>query len=83
MSQLFDFIDGHRRDCEFRRTAIAGLSYECEHGHHVCPICDPCTCDDSQIALLPPVTRSFGTQDRPSGSCDGIDITTTWTSHRH
>jgi hypothetical protein len=71
MSRMFDFIDDHERDCEYRRAAIAGVTYECEHGHQVCPVCDPCTCERPQISLLPPVTMPFGTGQRAPGTRDG------------
>jgi hypothetical protein len=70
MSALFEFIDDHRRDCEYRRAAIAGLAYECEHGHDLCPICDPCTCAPGEPPLLSPMTRGIGTADRAIGTRD-------------
>jgi hypothetical protein len=77
MSRMFDFIDDHERDCEYRRAAIAGVTYECEHGHQVCPVCDPCTCERPQISLLPPVIMPFGTGQRAPGTRDG-DKTSDW-----
>jgi len=31
-------------DCKFRVSATCAVPIECEHGHDVCDICDPCTC---------------------------------------
>lgn len=36
--------NGHEPDCDFRRAETSPAAIECEHGHDVCPICDPCTC---------------------------------------
>jgi hypothetical protein len=35
---------GHKPDCQFRIAETCAIPVECEHGHDVCPICDPCTC---------------------------------------
>ena len=34
----------HRRDCRLRIAIDGAAGIECEHGHDVCPKCDPCTC---------------------------------------
>ncbi len=34
----------HRRDCRLRVATDGAAGIECEHGHDVCPKCDPCTC---------------------------------------
>ena len=39
----------HSEDCKFRRAATCSVGIECEHGYDVCPICDPCTCDDAIV----------------------------------
>lgn len=83
MSRLFDFIDGHQRSCEYRRAAVAGLTFECEHGRQVCQICDPCTCEKAELSLLPPVVMPFGTGDRGSGTMDGAEATNPWARRRH
>lgn len=34
----------HAEDCPFRVSMACPVGIECEHGHDVCPECDPCTC---------------------------------------
>lgn len=36
--------------CRFRLAATGSIGIECEHGHDVCPICDPCTCEEKSDA---------------------------------
>jgi len=35
----------HKLKCKYRRAVTSTVPVECEHGHDVCPICDPCDCD--------------------------------------
>jgi len=35
----------HDPGCPFRRAATCPVGIECDHGHDVCPVCDPCTCE--------------------------------------
>lgn len=37
----------HKPDCTFWRALSGPVAIECEHGYDVCPICDPCTCQDA------------------------------------
>lgn len=37
--------ESHEDGCDFRRAATCAVGIECDHGHDVCPICDPCTCE--------------------------------------
>lgn len=38
-------IDAHPDpDCKYRLAVTCHVALECEHGHDVCPHCDPCTC---------------------------------------
>lgn len=39
---------GHRPGCAFRAAVTSSVGIECEHGRDVCPICDPCTCDQAE-----------------------------------
>ena len=78
---MFEFINDHDRNCEYRRTAAMGLAYECEHGHAVCPICDPCTCPRPQPELLSSADPEFGTGIWPAGTGGAIgedEITDPW-----
>jgi len=34
----------HKPDCKFRRAMETSVGISCDHGHDVCPECDPCTC---------------------------------------
>jgi hypothetical protein len=34
----------HKEGCKFRRAIELPIAIECDHGHDVCPTCDPCTC---------------------------------------
>jgi hypothetical protein len=34
----------HAKDCAFRMAATCPVELRCDHGHAVCPECDPCTC---------------------------------------
>lgn len=36
----------HKEGCRFRAAMTCPVGIECEHGHDVCPICDPCTCGE-------------------------------------
>lgn len=37
-------LRGHVDGCKFRLAATCAIPIECDHGHDVCPECDPCTC---------------------------------------
>lgn len=42
-------IEAHTdENCKFRIAATCAYGIECDHGYDVCPICDPCTCGESQ-----------------------------------
>lgn len=43
------FAPGHSEDCLLFRAANCAVPIECEHGHDVCPFCDPCTCGANSI----------------------------------
>jgi hypothetical protein len=34
----------HDEKCPFLLAAAGAVGLACQHGHDVCPICDPCTC---------------------------------------
>jgi len=36
----------HKEGCRYWRALVCSVPIECEHGHDVCPTCDPCTCND-------------------------------------
>lgn len=36
----------HKEDCLYRVSATCVVPIECDHGADVCPICDPCTCNE-------------------------------------
>lgn len=39
-------ISNHHPECKFRKATTCSIPIECDHGRDVCPICDPCTCDE-------------------------------------
>lgn len=40
----------HAATCQQRRAALCAVPIACdEHGHDVCPICDPCTCGQGTV----------------------------------
>lgn len=43
----------HKPECKFRRAAVSTIEIECEHGHGVCPKCDPCDCGASDKRTEP------------------------------
>jgi hypothetical protein len=50
----------HHKLCRLVVAARCPVSIECEHGHDVCPICDPCNCSDlTRIETdgLPPLSE--------------------------
>ena len=46
--KLNPFSIEHDIECLFRKARDCAVAIECEHGHDVCPICDPCTCKDKK-----------------------------------
>jgi hypothetical protein len=36
--------EAHAEGCPQWRAMVCSVPIECEHGHDVCPKCDPCTC---------------------------------------
>lgn len=42
----------HDEHCRFRVAAAGNVAIECDHGHDVCPICDPCTCTPERPITL-------------------------------
>lgn len=75
MGRMFEFIYEHDQDCDYRRTAVLGLEFECEHGHDVCPICDPCTCTRTR-PVPQQLLDDVATHDWPVGSHRRICETT-------
>lgn len=48
ISCVCSIIEKHKESCKFRFAATCAVGIECDHGYGVCPICDPCTCDDTK-----------------------------------
>ncbi len=48
VSCVCGILADHVEDCMFCRSATCAVGIACEHGRDVCPICDPCTCDEEQ-----------------------------------
>ena len=38
----------HKKNCPYYRAMTCAVGIECAHGYDVCPMCDPCTCDDKK-----------------------------------
>jgi hypothetical protein len=38
----------HKETCRYRVSTQCPVAVACEHGFDVCPICDPCTCNDPE-----------------------------------
>lgn len=41
----------HVPGCRLRTAAEGPVGIECDHGHDVCPVCDPCTCEQVKKAM--------------------------------
>jgi hypothetical protein len=61
----------HSEDCKLRKAMNRITLIECAHGHDVCPICDPCTCDP--LKQMPTVTPRE-TYDAEDGALAGYDV---------
>lgn len=45
----------HVEACRYRAAAACPVAiFECDHGHDVCPICDPCTCPTTEAVNADP-----------------------------
>lgn len=42
------FAEGHKPHCHYLISVVGAAAIECEHGYDSCPVCDPCTCEDSK-----------------------------------
>lgn len=47
----------HSELCRLFVAANCPVGVECEHGVDVCPICDPCNCDLTEIREIRPKAR--------------------------
>lgn len=36
----------HEPGCTYRLSMQCPVGIECDHGYDVCPLCDPCTCEE-------------------------------------
>jgi hypothetical protein len=58
---------GHARTCPEALARRCAVPIECEHGHDVCPICDPCTCERSlRVEANPPRHTSLNVPEEPA-----------------
>lgn len=48
LSCICESLKKHTSSCKFLAAVKCPIGIECPHGYDVCPLCDPCTCNERQ-----------------------------------